>query len=108
MLKLEDFFHLPQLDALIEQLVADQPGLTVVAGLDPRPLAAPASATGFLPSGRTAIFRILIQQILELHPKIQAVVVTEDRSAIRVPRQLQRRVKFNLIFPSRSYASSAA
>ena len=37
MLELKDFFHLSQLDELLEQLAADEPGLVVVAGLDPRP-----------------------------------------------------------------------
>ncbi len=95
MLKLEDFFHLPQLDTLLQQLVADEPGLVVVAGLDPRP----GAGSGFLPSGRTAIFRILMQQFLETHPRVQAIVVAESRQAVRVPRRLWRRVKFNLVSP---------
>ncbi len=60
MLKLEDFFHLPQLDALVEQILADGPGLTVVAGLDPRPTSEPVVSDRFLPSGRSAIFRMSV------------------------------------------------
>ena len=37
MLKLGDFFHLPQLEGLFERLVSDGAGLIIVAGLDPRP-----------------------------------------------------------------------
>jgi hypothetical protein len=44
-LTLKDFYHLPQLDTVVGQLVADGPGLIVVAGLDPRPLAWSASNT---------------------------------------------------------------
>ena len=36
MLKLGDFFHLPQVDTHFEQLIADGPGLRIVAGFDPR------------------------------------------------------------------------
>ena len=45
MLKLQDFFHLAQLDPLIEQLVAGGPGLVVVADLD-------AHSTGVVATGR--------------------------------------------------------
>ncbi len=34
MLKLSDFFHLPQLDSWIDQLINDQSGLAVVAGIE--------------------------------------------------------------------------
>jgi hypothetical protein len=56
MLKLRDFLHSPQLDPLIEQLASDGPGLTVVAGLDPRPGVVPVSGDIFLLSGRSAYF----------------------------------------------------
>jgi len=36
MLRLDDVVHLPQIDAVVAQFVAGGPGLTVVAGLDPR------------------------------------------------------------------------
>ena len=42
MLKLGDLIHLPQLDPLVEQLVADEPGLVIVAGFDPRLTSAPS------------------------------------------------------------------
>lgn len=37
MLDLGDFVHLPDIKPLIAELVASGPGLTIVAGLDPRP-----------------------------------------------------------------------
>jgi len=97
MLKLRDFTHLPQLDALMNRLVSDGPGLILLAGIDFRPGAQPgmspdSEAESFIPSGLSAIFNILLQEILLNHPLDQAVVVAEERRLARVPRQLQRRV----------------
>jgi serine phosphatase RsbU (regulator of sigma subunit) len=99
MLELKDFFHLPQVDALVEQLVTDKPGLIVVAGLDPRSLAAPYISDGFLPSGRLTIFRILMREILTAHQPAQAIVVTEDKEIVRIPRQLRRQIRLSLVQP---------
>lgn len=93
MLELKDFFHLPQLDPLIEQMAADGPELILVAGLDPRPLAAAPDADTFLPSGRAAIFRILMRHFLEVRPRTRALVVAASKDLIRLPRELKRRVE---------------
>ena len=104
MLKLGDFFHLPQLEGLFERLVSDETGLIVVAGLDPRPMPAATADGGFLPSGRSAIFGILMREILEADPALRAVVVAEDRATVRIPRQLRRRVRLSLVESSAAYA----
>jgi len=103
MLKLKDFFHLPLLDALVEQVVAEESGLAVVAGLDPRPTSMPAGGGRFLPSGRSAIFGILMREMLMAHPSALALVVTEDRAFARPPRQLQRRIGFSWVEPPLTY-----
>jgi serine phosphatase RsbU (regulator of sigma subunit) len=107
MLKLRDFLHLPQLDALIDQLIQDGPGLILLAGIDSRapgtarayPPAAPAADTPraasleTIPaSGLSALFSILIQEILLARPQANAIVVAQERELARVPRQLKRRV----------------
>ena len=104
MLKLGDFSHLPQLDALVERLVADGPGLIVVAGLDLPPTTTLTADDGFLPSGRSAIFGIVMREILTAHPSARAVVVAEDKAAVRIPRQFRRRVKFSLVKPPQTHA----
>jgi serine phosphatase RsbU (regulator of sigma subunit) len=104
MLQLKDLFHLPLLDPLIEQVVADGPGLIVVAGLDPRPLAMTVGSGSFRPSGRSAIFRILFHQILEEHPSAKAIAVAENREAVRVPRRLHRRVQRSWVVPPYTYS----
>jgi len=97
MLELKDFYHLPQVDTLFAQLAAGEPGLIVVAGLDPRSAGAEAAAGGFLPSGRSAIFRILVRHILAARPRSQAIVVAESEEAVRLPRQIRRRVTLMLV-----------
>ena len=108
MLELKDFFHLPEVDALFEQLAADGPGLIVVAGLDPRPLDPSPARDGFLPSGRSAIFRILMRRILAAQRRPQAIVVAEDKSVVRIPRKLRRQVKLRLVEPPMTYAGRIA
>jgi serine phosphatase RsbU (regulator of sigma subunit) len=92
LLELRHFLRLPELDPLVERLIADEPGLIVVAGLDPRPHAEGAGE-GFLPSGRAGVLRILLSEILASHPAVRAIAIVEDRRSIRVPRGMERRVR---------------
>ncbi|HSJ56834.1 MAG TPA: SpoIIE family protein phosphatase [Anaerolineae bacterium] len=92
MLRLDDLTHLPLLDPLIEEIVADRSGLVVVAGLDPRPVGINVES-GFLPSGRAAIWRILLRQYLDVHPRWRVSLVTTDPETLRVPRAWRRRVQ---------------
>ena len=96
MFKLRDFQHLPQLDGLIQQVVHDGPGLTVVSGLDPRP-AARSSSGMFLPSGRSVIFDILLHEVMTAKTSLKAVYVARDKSAARPPRPLKQRLKLTLV-----------
>ncbi len=104
MLELKDFYHLPQVDTLFDQLAAGEPGLIVVAGLDPRPRTGPAAGDRFLPSGRSAIFRILMRHILAARPRSQAIVVAESEEAIRLPRQIRRQVTLSRVDELAAYA----
>ena len=97
MLELKDLYHLPQVDTLFDQLADDEPGLIVVAGLDPRPAAGAAAGDRFLPSGRSAIFRILMRLILAARPGSQAIVVAESEETVRLPRQVRRQVTLSLV-----------
>ncbi len=92
MLKLRDFLHLPQLDSLVSQMVADESGLVVLAGIEARQVTAdvPGAMTA---SGLSAIFNILMQEILMARPLAQAVIIAEERSLAKVPRQFTRRVR---------------
>ena len=101
MLRFDDFFHLPQLDQAIGRVAADQGGLVVIAGLDPRALAGVAEGE-LLPSGRTTVFRALVGMVLGSARK--ALVVAESRDTVRVPR----RVQVLPVRPPRTYADTIA
>jgi hypothetical protein len=106
MLKFDDFLHLPTLDPLVARIVADRQGLVLVVGLDPRPLA-PLARAELLPSGRSAVFRALIGEMLA-DGVPSAVVVAESRDAVRVSRALQRRVSVLLAGAQHGYAERIA
>ncbi len=108
MLELKDFYHLPELDSLFEQIAREGPGLVLIVGLDPRAQALPAEAEGLLPSGRATIFRILMRQIMLAHPTVQTAVVAESREAVRVSRNLWRRVRFAQARPADLYPGCIA
>jgi sigma-B regulation protein RsbU (phosphoserine phosphatase) len=104
MLGLRDFFHLPQVDELVEQIVHEKSGLMVVAGLDARPVPAEAVHGGFLPSGRTTIFRILVDEFLLADPSMHGIVVTEDKDGFRITRKLGRRLLVWPVQPPQTHA----
>jgi hypothetical protein len=101
-------FHLPQLDPLIEQFVADGPGLCIVAGLDPRPTDTPAVRPGFLPSGRATLFRILMREVMAVRSATQCVIVAEHEKAIRIPRQPRSGTRLSLVRLPTTYADHIA
>jgi sigma-B regulation protein RsbU (phosphoserine phosphatase) len=105
-LELKDLFHLPQVEPLVERLAGEGPGLVLVAGLDPRPAAPGATGEHFLPSGRPAIFRLLMRHMLLRHPGSQAIAIAGSPVAIRIPRQLRRRVQIATPAPSQSCAEA--
>ncbi len=108
MLELKDFVHLPEMDALIGQLVADRPGLVLVAGLDPRPADPAKPGPPFLPSGRSTFFGILVRQMLAAHRRGRAVVVAENKAAVRIPRGVREQVDYRLLKPPLTYPEAIA
>ncbi len=108
MLELKDFVHLPQMDTLIEQLVADRPGLVLVAGLDPRPVASAKPAAPFLPSGRSTFFGILVREMLAAHRRGRVVVIAENKDAVRIPRGVRQAVEYHILKPPLTYREGIA
>lgn len=108
MLTLNDFFHLAEVDTLMAQMTAGGPGLTIVAGLDPRPVLPLVDTNSLLASGRGSILRILMREVMDSRPYARGLVVAEDRDAVRVPRQLSRRVEVLPVAPPYTYASRIA
>jgi sigma-B regulation protein RsbU (phosphoserine phosphatase) len=98
MLRFSDFAHLPEIDGLIQELIGEESGLIVVAGLDSRPALetpglAPAALPHFLPSGRATIFRVLVGELLEAHPRRRGVVIGEERDTLHVARRFKSRLE---------------
>jgi len=99
MLRFSDFAHLPEIDGLVQELIREESGLLVVAGLDNRPALesaaspAPDSLPHFLPSGRSTIFRVLVGELLEAHPRRRCVVIGEDRDTLHVARRFKSRIE---------------
>lgn len=108
MLKLADFYHLPEVDTLLAQLVTDRPGLVLVAGLDARPMITPAAGEALATSGRSTIFRIVMRELLAAHPAARSFAIATDRAAVRIPREFQRQVQLSLVHTSSSYSDQIA
>ena len=110
MLDLNDFYHLPEVDTLVEQALAGPAGLVAVAGLDARPFAPAPAEGGFLPSGRATVFGILARRMLARHAgrgTRRAVVVAESKDAVRLPRALVSRTRLEQVKPGQGYAAAA-
>jgi sigma-B regulation protein RsbU (phosphoserine phosphatase) len=107
-LEFKDFVHLPEMDTLIAQLVAERPGLVLVAGLDPRPIAPAQSAPAFLPSGRSTFFGILVRQMLAAHRRGRAVVLAQNKDAVRLPRGVRDHVEYRVLKPPLTYREAIA
>jgi len=103
MLSLRDFFYLPQVDPIIEQITHDRVGLILVTGMDPREHILKDDPARFLPSGRAGIFRIFVRQILEENPQLRATIVARNRETFRVPHNLRKRVDFELVNATTRY-----
>lgn len=100
-MRLDDLFHLPALDEAFARLVADRPGLILVAGIDLMPSSA-EEASPLLPSGRTTIFRVLAEALLA-DDAVSAALVAYDVAAFRTPRAYRQRVRVQRVQPQQSY-----
>lgn len=103
MLDLKDLHHLPRLDALLEEITNDAPGLTIVAGIEPRELSSAKPGGDFPSSGRALIFGILARHLLSAHPRTRATLVAETREALRLAPRLRERVNLLVPKPPQTY-----
>jgi hypothetical protein len=65
---------------------------------------APRWSGGFISSGRSTIFNILVQELIEAHPAGAVIVVTDDKMTSRRSRQLRQQVRALLVEAMDSYA----
>jgi serine phosphatase RsbU (regulator of sigma subunit) len=92
MFKLRDFFPLPQVSSLVKQVLTSGPGLTVVAGFEPRPGVSIVASSDVFPSGRAAIFRALMDEMFAANENAKIFIVTADKTFSPVSRRDERRV----------------
>jgi serine phosphatase RsbU (regulator of sigma subunit) len=108
MLELRDFFHLPQVDEWIQATLAAEPGLRLIAGPDARLGQHADYRDGFRPSGRSALFWLLMDMFLAGSPSKTCIVVTHDKQNVRIPREFRRRVQVFATAPQNSYVNQIA
>jgi sigma-B regulation protein RsbU (phosphoserine phosphatase) len=88
MLTLRDLFPLPEVGPLLEEMLAPNPGLIVIAGLETRP------GDYFLPSGRAGIFQTLFEQLMVGGNIGRCTIVGRDKATVRIPRKMTRYITF--------------
>ncbi len=120
MFKFTDFFHLPQLDPLFEQMIAEKDGLMLLAGIESRGGAGQPMPEGmnaqpvqkpkapFLPSGLSTLSDVIVQAVFSADPLAQAIFIVSDRTAARIPRLFKRRIKLCVVSNAEEYDRQAA
>jgi len=104
MFNLKDFFHLPVLDDVLNQIFEEtMPGIILVAGVDTHS-ASPLEMNGnLLTSGRSVFFDTLMQAYLGRQTEYQAFLVAQEKALTRLPRSLVKRVKVQYCLSSNVY-----
>ena len=105
MFRLKDFSHLPALDALVAEMIAAAPALTVAAGYDPRVL--PTAGPGLLPGGRSSLLGLLLHEFLAARPAARPILVAADDASFRTLRR-QGRMRFSGVDADHPYDGQIA
>ncbi|MBI4675176.1 MAG: SpoIIE family protein phosphatase [Chloroflexi bacterium] len=101
MLDLNAFYHLPQLDALFDEIARGDSGMVVVAGME---LRSQIETTGFPSGGRGFVYGILARQILDAHPRMRTALVSEHKDVtLRLSTRERYRVKHFFPAPHETY-----
>jgi serine phosphatase RsbU (regulator of sigma subunit) len=93
MFQLRDFYHLPELEACLEQMIREPHGLMLVAGTAARSSIQSGAVDVALPSGRAAMMNMIFNEVLSAHPQMRAVMIGKDRTSMRPPRAFKARVR---------------
>ncbi len=99
MLDLKDFFHLPEVDVLLAQVVDDPRGITVVAGRGSHlaQSAGPARIAPAVVSDRSTIAALLMRHILDhdfYGRQMRAAVIGTNRNALPVANHQRAQIEF--------------
>lgn len=106
MLDLRHFTHLPEMAEILDRIAAEDSGMVVVAGLDPRRTDEAGEGALLSPGGRAAIFRIIVRRMLPADTRRRVVIVTDAQDPLRVLRERRRQI--SVIHPDDRRAASIA
>jgi serine phosphatase RsbU (regulator of sigma subunit) len=104
MLRLKNFVDFPLQDQLVSEIASVRSGLIIISGMDPRMILGGEPHDTVLPSGRSTIFSVLIQEILTVQFDLIASVISHETAAFRPPRSLKQRVNLYHLDASTSFS----
>lgn len=108
MLGLRDLFQIRPSEMTLKALVNSGPGLTIIAGPEGQIQAkgenAPLSTADFLPSGRTMVFRTLVDEIIAADKDVFGILLTSKPRIFHAGRRSWRHIQELVVDTSHSYA----
>ena len=103
MFNLKDFFHLPILDTVLNQIIDEaSPGIILVTGVNTHTVS-PVETDPLLTSGRSVFFDTFMQAYLGRHNPYNAVLVTQEKNLTRLPRGLEKRIRVQYCLSTNVY-----
>ncbi len=93
MLELKDFVYLAPLDGLLNEIAQD-PGLTLVAGLEPRSLEGVSLPDRFEPGGRSMIAALLARRMLAARRGLRALVLADAKPTFRISARDRHKLEY--------------
>ena len=112
MFHLRDFLPIRPADAIVQEVIAEEAGMTVIAGPEGRSYArraerareagepygpdnpsGPAGLSGLLPSGRAMVFRAVVDEIMGNKPDASAILVSHNPPPSRSGRTAWRYIR---------------
>lgn len=108
MFQLRDFYHLPELENCLEQMINASRGLMLVAGTAIRTAGLTGAVDVALPSGRATIVNMFFNEIMAAQPHLRAVIIGQDRTSMRLPRAYKGRVRHVEVTGKHTYAALIA
>jgi hypothetical protein len=108
MLKLRDLFQVHLEEKVLKLLIDSGPGLTVVAGPEGskefQPQEHNITARGLLPSGRSMVFRSLVEEIIDSNEDDNGIIITQSPGEFNLRRGGWRQFQTLKVDAGHSYA----
>jgi phosphoserine phosphatase RsbU/P len=108
MLTLRDLFQMRQAEPVLSEVVMAGPGLIIVSGPEGQPAVQGGegqfSPGSLLPSGRSMVFRTLVDEILDQHPDSFGILVSSGIQQYRSGKAGRRRLRELEVNSNHTYA----